>query len=70
LQTRQKVDNRNSVSLQTQEGEAVVIPLPISMHAGQIILLTKLLTAFDLRFYDLESGVPVERWRPGPSSSS
>jgi uncharacterized damage-inducible protein DinB len=41
-----------------------------SMHAGQIILLTKLLTATDLRFYDFEGGAPVERWRSGPSGSS
>jgi uncharacterized damage-inducible protein DinB len=34
-----------------------------SMHAGQIFLLTKLLTASDLRFYDFEAGAPVERWR-------
>jgi uncharacterized damage-inducible protein DinB len=41
-----------------------------SMHAGQILLLTKLLTATDLRFYDFEAGAPVERWRSGPSGSS
>lgn len=41
-----------------------------SMHAGQIFLLTKLLTASDLRFYDFEAGTPFERWRSGPSSSS
>lgn len=40
-----------------------------SMHAGQIFLLTKLLTATDLRFYDFEEGVPVERWNPGTSGS-
>jgi len=34
------------------------------MHTGQIIMLTKLLTASDLRFYDFEAGSPVERWRP------
>jgi uncharacterized damage-inducible protein DinB len=34
-----------------------------SMHAGQIFLLTKQLTAADLRFYDFEAGAPVERWR-------
>ena len=34
-----------------------------SMHAGQIFLLTKLLTATDLRFYDFEAGATVERWR-------
>ena len=32
------------------------------MHAGQIILLTKLLSATDLRFYDFEAGALVERW--------
>jgi hypothetical protein len=37
------------------------------MHAGQIFLLTKLLTATDLRFYDFESGAPVETWRSGLS---
>jgi uncharacterized damage-inducible protein DinB len=41
-----------------------------SMHAGQIFLLTKLLTATDLRFYDFEAGTPVERWRSDPSGSS
>ena len=38
-----------------------------SMHAGQIFLLTKLLTASDLRFYDFEAGAPVERWSSRPS---
>lgn len=33
-----------------------------SMHTGQIIMLTKILTARDLRFYDFEAGVPVHRW--------
>ncbi len=41
-----------------------------SMHAGQIFLLTKLLTATDLRFYDFDAGAPVDRWRSGPSGSS
>jgi hypothetical protein len=41
-----------------------------SMHTGQIFLLTKLLTATDLRFYDFEAGAPVERWNSGPSRSS
>jgi len=43
--------------------EAVEVPLPITMHTGQILLLTKLLTATDLPFYDFEAGAPVERWR-------
>jgi uncharacterized damage-inducible protein DinB len=38
-----------------------------SMHTGQIILLTKLLTATDVAFYDFETGVAVERWRSNPS---
>ena len=33
-----------------------------SMHAGQIIMLTKMLTSSDLRFYDFEGGVPLRRW--------
>ena len=41
-----------------------------SMHTGQIIMLTKLLTASDLRFYDFDAGAPVERWRSGSSGSS
>ena len=41
-----------------------------SMHTGQIIMLTKLLTSSDLRFYGFEDGVPVERWRSQPSGSS
>ena len=41
-----------------------------SMHTGQIILLTKLLTATDLHFYDFEGDVPMQRWRSEPSGSS
>jgi len=41
-----------------------------SMHAGQIFLLTKLLTATDLRFYDFEADAPIARWRSGSSGSS
>lgn len=33
-----------------------------SMHTGQIILLTKLLTGKDLGFYDFSTGVPAHRW--------
>lgn len=35
-----------------------------SMHTGQIILLTKLLTATDLHFYDFEGDVPTQRFVP------
>ena len=41
-----------------------------SMHTGQIFLLTKLLIASDLAFYDFEAGKPVERWHPGATDSS
>ena len=34
-----------------------------SMHTGQIILLTKTLTASDLAFYDLSGGDPRPDWR-------
>ncbi len=35
-----------------------------SMHTGQIIMLTKMMTSTDLRFYEFDTGVPVQRWRP------
>ena len=41
-----------------------------SMHTGQIIMLTKMLTASDLHFYDFEDDVPSQRWRSQPSGSS
>jgi len=40
-----------------------------SMHTGQIIMLTKMMTSDDLRFYEFDTGVPVQRWRSGPSGS-
>lgn len=33
-----------------------------SMHTGQIILLTKILSHSDLRFYDFSTGVPLTTW--------
>ena len=33
-----------------------------SMHTGQIIMLTKMLTASDLQFYEFEGDVPMRRW--------
>jgi uncharacterized damage-inducible protein DinB len=41
-----------------------------SMHTGQIIMLTKMMTSADLRFYEFETDVPVQRWRSGPTGSS
>ena len=40
-----------------------------SMHAGQMFLLTKLLTASDLHFYDFDADAPVDRWRSDPSGA-
>jgi len=40
-----------------------------SMHTGQIIMLTKMHAASDLRFYDFEAGEPIERWHSGSSDS-
>jgi len=51
-----------------QGREAVEVPLPVSMHTGQIIMLTKMMTSADLRFYEFDAGVPVVRWRSGPSA--
>jgi uncharacterized damage-inducible protein DinB len=33
-----------------------------SMHTGQIIMLTKMLTSSDLRFYDFSTGAVRETW--------
>jgi uncharacterized damage-inducible protein DinB len=40
-----------------------------SMHTGQIILLTKMLSATDLGFYDFSAGKPLHTWRSGGSHS-
>lgn len=41
-----------------------------SMHTGQIIMLTKMMTGSDLHFYDFKEDVPTRRWRSQPSGSS
>ena len=33
-----------------------------SMHTGQIIMLTKMLTSRDLQFYEFDDAAPVHRW--------
>ena len=38
-----------------------------SMHTGQIIMLTKMLTANDLRFYEFDTGAPAHRWHAAKS---
>ena len=47
-----------------KERRAVEVPIP--MHTGQIIMLTKMMTSDDLRFYEFDAGVPVVRWRSRP----
>lgn len=37
-----------------------------SMHTGQIILLTKMLSRSDLRFYDFSTGAPLPTWNEEP----
>jgi uncharacterized damage-inducible protein DinB len=39
-----------------------------SMHTGQVMLLTKMLTNVDLVFYDFSTGKPVHTWH-GPKRS-
>ncbi|HYV12063.1 MAG TPA: hypothetical protein VE980_14275 [Pyrinomonadaceae bacterium] len=67
---RQEAVNSNSSGLQTKDREAVEVSLPISMHTGQIIMLTKMMTSDDLRFCEFDAGVPVVRWRSSPSGSA
>ncbi len=69
LRTRQEAANWNSGSLQSKEREAVVSS-PNSMHIGQIIMLTKMMTSTDLRFYEFDAGAAIHRWRSEPSGSS
>jgi uncharacterized damage-inducible protein DinB len=65
------LDRRNIQAHDVDILEAVFhVTEHFSMHAGQIFLLTKLLTATDLRFYDFEAGAPVERWHSDASGSS
>ncbi len=40
------------------------MPLPISMHMGQIILITKMLSESDLAFYEFIDSKPVLKWQP------
>jgi uncharacterized damage-inducible protein DinB len=34
-----------------------------SMHTGQIIMLTKMVTGSDLKFYEFSGGVPAANWK-------
>jgi uncharacterized damage-inducible protein DinB len=39
----------------------------ISMHTGQIILLTKMLANVDMIFYDFSTGKPLHTWHEAPA---
>jgi uncharacterized damage-inducible protein DinB len=56
-----------SYQIQGTEGTALAaifhVTEHISMHTGQIILLTKMLANTNLNFYDFSSGKPVHTWR-------
>ena len=40
-----------------------MIPLPVSMHTGQIILITKMLIEGDLAFYEFIDSKAVLKWK-------
>jgi hypothetical protein len=43
-----------------------VIPLPVSMHTGQIIFMSKMFAEVDLGFYDFSGPAPVPKWNRTP----
>jgi hypothetical protein len=43
-----------------------VIPLSVTMHTGQIILMSKVFAEVDLGFYDFSGPAPVPKWNRTP----
>ena len=43
-----------------------MIPLPVSMHTGQIIMMAKTFAEVDLGFYDFTSTEAVLTWKSAP----
>ena len=43
-----------------------MVPLLISMHTGQIILMAKMFAEVDLGFYDFTDAKAVLKWKPAP----
>ena len=75
--TMQSVDPTTLLELRKIQGNDVDILEAVfhvtehfSMHTGQIIMLTKMMTSADLRFYEFDDGTPVYRWRCGQAGSS
>ena len=40
-----------------------MVPLPFSMHTGQIIMTAKMFAEVDLDFYDFVDAVRVLKWK-------
>ena len=47
-----------------------MIPLPFTMHTGQIILVAKMLTQSDLAFYEFVDSKPTLKWKSETAISS
>jgi hypothetical protein len=45
-----------------------MIPLPISMHTGQIIMMTKIMTGSGMAFYDFVDAKAVVKWKSETST--
>lgn len=58
LLTEKEIRGRNVTLLYT----IMHVTEHFSMHTGQIILLTKIILAEDLNFYDFSSGAPIYNW--------
>ena len=56
--------NASAASLLIEERGSGCDSASVSMHTGQIILLTKMLSEADLAFYDFSTGKPVHTWSP------
>jgi len=67
----QLLERRSIQGLDVSVLEAILhVVEHFSMHTGQIILLTKLLTSSDLHFYGFEGDTPTLRWSSDPPPSS
>jgi uncharacterized damage-inducible protein DinB len=64
LDTARLMDRRRIQGYDVTVLEAIFhVVEQFSMHTGQIILLTKMLTSADLKFYDFTGGEPVQGWK-------
>jgi uncharacterized damage-inducible protein DinB len=57
------LENQKIQSLEVTGLEAIFhVTEHFSMHTGQILYITKLLTSADLRFYQFDTGRPTKHW--------